>query len=173
MKRPLFVIVPCLLLSLMLNGCGRSYNCSDYIPDESQISWTGYNTVQQYGDYFLCHPNAMDKHYLDTIGICGWIVWENDGNHANLYEMPQEPPFELPIDGHAVHISDDSLGNNHHPIAVLENWHRVGIPESLWHKKIYVKGIVKYDDDLINAWGCCTPYACSITIIQVDSIPKE
>ena len=171
MKRPLFVIVPCLLLSLMLNSCGRGRDCSDDIPDESQISWTDYNTVQQYGDFFLCHPKAAEKYVDDTIRVCGWIVWKGDSQHPIHYAVSQKHPYKLQKGGDLIYISDDSTNTWHHPAALLRGWKWTDVPESLWYKKIYIKGILCYDGDMAYAYGCCAYSVCPIYVLQVDSIP--
>ena len=153
-------------ISLVIMGCDRKRSCSDFIPDDSQLDWSGYNTVRDFEDFFR-YPEAVKKHRGDTVGICGWIIWE-DVN----YFYHQQPPYVLPGENGSVCISDDSTGRFNFPLTELFNGDDDDtIPRALWHKKIYVKGTISYVEEDVQEIGCNA--GCMFYIFQVDSIPNE
>ncbi len=164
MKKNIFIVfaVVCVMAS-----CDRRSQCILFVPDDSQLSWTEYNTVAEYYDFFQCHPMAAKIHNGDTIRVCGWIVWDAGGRFLR-------PHPNLPEPYHRIIISDSpSDDGGPYKWAALRNRDSVFIPESLWHKKLYVKGRIVYDEAAEEEIDCCNYYIATIDMIQVDSIPIE
>ncbi len=69
MKRMLlFVFIFC----LMVAGCNKTKQCEEYAPAGTSVSWTDYNSVNRFMEYFLCHPATLKENGGKKIKICGY-----------------------------------------------------------------------------------------------------
>ncbi|MBR2959375.1 MAG: hypothetical protein IKC19_07100, partial [Bacteroidales bacterium] len=69
MKRILlFVFIFC----LMVVGCNKTKQCEEYAPAGTSVSWTEYNSINRFMEYFYCHPATLKENGGKKIKICGY-----------------------------------------------------------------------------------------------------
>lgn len=155
----LFLFAPVLFLGCKENPNNEYVPCEEmYSPEGTTISWTEYNDVATFRDYFYCHPATIKEHEGDTIKIKGWLYYGEPQVDARVWhesELDYSPSILLTSNpnhfgyNETVHIrlqqssSDDSIWSyvrNH-----LDEFSQ---------KQIYVSCIMGYGD-IPPITGCC------------------
>lgn len=67
-----------MLACLMLAGCGNK--CDGYAPKGTEISWTGYNSVDAVSEYFS-YVNTSREHQYDTVRVFGYALGHGDADY--------------------------------------------------------------------------------------------
>lgn len=83
-------LIPLVLLPFMMFSC-KEKQCdtpceSPYAPENASISWTDYNSVREFLDYFTCHPATIKEHADDTIRVTGWLYYGEPGVDAMVWD---------------------------------------------------------------------------------------
>lgn len=131
-----------------------------FIPQEKEVSWTDYNSVEQLYSFFHCHPMAAIIHNGDTLKVSGYLS-VLPGTDSNYYTMPQW----------SIALVEDTT--KYLPVVYLDNPDGIEIPGSFWPKRLYVKGSVCYNKEAETEPDCCSAAVETIKIIQIDTIVED
>lgn len=134
------------------------FDCEWYAPDSATISSTGYNTVTQLRNYFVCHRETLFDHMGDTLAMTGWLYWGNE-------EMDQsEPEYMSGNVRGRVYLTDreDHLGKDE-TIRVfmdpafqnrfMENYDEM--LEKIWKVTGKLQATENYGDSICCRWEPC------------------
>ena len=151
MKQILLIAVASLCLAL--SGCSdKRDKCEEYAPADVTVSWTDYNTVDRFCEYFHCHPGTLKANEGKMIKICGYstLSYEEmlEGGMGWMYLKD-----DLNKSGSKVIVNLSGLGEECHKLVreVLADGNR----------KVYVTGLVSSDYFPENGGdiGCCDRFA--------------
>ena len=149
-------IATILLAALLLHSCREKQNdapCDLYAPEEITVSWTDYNSVREFLDYFTCHPATIKEHAGDTIKVTGWLYYGEPGVDAMVWdesELEYSPKIIMTVNQN--HFGYDDIIY-------------IALEDSLWtyvrehisnlsDKQIYATCILGYAD-IPPISGCC------------------
>lgn len=173
------IIVTILMTVLLLHSCKEKQNdapCDSYAPEGVTVSWTDYNSVREFLDYFTCHPATIKEHAGDTIKVTGWLYYGEPGVDAMVWD-------ETELD----YSQEFFLTSNSNHNGYLENGNpntiRIGLGGKEYNsemlsyfrehlnifsqKKLFITGIIEYLD-IPPTTGCCYR-STSLSAITIDT----
>ena len=67
-----YILCFAFVFSLLVAGCNKTKQCEEYAPAGTSVSWTEYNSVNRFMEYFYCHPATLKENGGKKIKICGY-----------------------------------------------------------------------------------------------------
>lgn len=173
------IIVTILMTVLLLHSCKEKQNdapCDSYAPEGVTVSWTDYNSVREFLDYFTCHPATIKEHAGDTIKVTGWLYYGEPGVDAMVWdetELDYSQGFFLTSNSnHNGYLENGNpntirigLGGKEYNSEMLSYFREHLIIFS--QKKLFITGIIEYLD-IPPTTGCCYRLT-SLSAITIDT----
>lgn len=139
--------------TLLVASCGLPPICKTYSPYE--LDWQGYNSVSEFSKYFGGYEQTIFDHIGDTVMVYGCTHYKYYGYTESMLDSS----YVL------TDLFDDTDDGSR--IIYLINDSELTIPPSFYFKRLYVTGVVVYDDDM----GC--KKGTGLELIRVDTIPQN
>lgn len=162
MKTPsLFSVI--VATTLLMAGCAKMTSCGcdektptkydPYTPEQYSISWTEFNPLSKFEEYFYYHDSTTAMHDGDTIKVYGYIY-------------PERPVGDIFVE--LVHGPEDDCTCYDHTLVRLPKDKRVEAWMSEKRRLIYVEGVIEYFGNH-TLLGTRTLFS-RINAIQYDSV---
>lgn len=144
------------------------YDCQKNAPASATVSWTGYNTVAEARDCFVCHENTLHENEGKSIRLKGWLYWGGNGEWGADYMT--DPYVTLDVNWMYLTDKENHSGGDNVFTVVLDKEQYEKFRENkdaFIEKRWYVSGILRCNN--LNAGGCCShsPY---IEVVEFDTI---
>lgn len=156
------------LLPLLAAGCKEKETaCAEYAPADAAISWTDYNSVGDFLNYFRCHKKTILEHEGDTLAIEGWLYWGNPDAGEPIFSYMHENISDVPDYIYLTNNEDHFGINQTVSVKMLESVGRqfLDYREEWLSSKWKLKGVLCGQE--LGTGHCCS-YEAFLEMIQLE-----